>query len=149
MVPRCHLGDEALDAGCGRAGGQLLQQARADAMALKLVGDDEGRLRERGIAPADVVAERDDALSAAVVGKRPDQRAAFGPVRVEHRLDELLVHAAHAVEAQVESPVGEPGEECEEGVGVGRGRRAQAQGGAVAEDDVNRILRDSSSAMHR
>ena len=88
----------------------MLQQPRPDPATLKLVSDDERRLGQRGVAQADVVSERDDALLA-VVREGSHERAAFVPVGVEDRLDELLVHAPHAVEAQVAAPVGKPGEE--------------------------------------
>ncbi len=83
-----HLGDEAPDPGLARAGGELLEQPRADAAAVLLVGDGEGDLGGLGVAQAHVARERDDPLRAVLVGQRADERAPLDPVRVEAGLDE-------------------------------------------------------------
>ena len=83
-----HLGDEALDPDRRCAGGEPLQQPRADPSPLLVVGDRERRLRQRRVAQAHVVADRDDPL-AVLVRERAEKGAALGPVRLEQRLDEL------------------------------------------------------------
>ena len=96
-----HLGDEALDPGARPRRGELLEQARADAAALQLVGDGEGHLGRGGLAQPHVARERDDALlarspSAPTSAPRSSQsgsstaRRARGP-------------SPEAVEAQVEA----------------------------------------------
>ena len=67
---------------------ELLDEPGADPAPLVRVRDGERGLRDRGIAQALVVRDRDDAL-APVLGERPEERAALAPVRVEELLDEL------------------------------------------------------------
>ena len=76
-----HDRDEALDAGALGAAGELLQQPRADAAALVLVGHGERRFGRARVAQPRIGRERDDAL-AALVGKGADQRAVVLPVGI-------------------------------------------------------------------
>ena len=132
------LGDEALDPDPRGAGRELLEQAGADAAALPGVGDGEGRFGERRVAQADVVREGDDLLLA-VVGERAEEGAALVPVRLEHGSTSCGRTYRQAVEAEVEAPLREAAEEGEQLVRVLAPRRAQAQGAAVAEDDVDDV----------
>ena len=136
-VVRHHLGDEPLDAGCGRALRQLLEHARADPTTLVLVGHSKRDLRSGRVAEPRIACERDDALGA-VVRQRPDERASLDPVRVEVGLDEGRPHGRRAVEAEVEAALGEAAEELGQGLGVGGLRRPEPQRAAVSQDDVDR-----------
>ena len=140
-VVRQHVGDEALDPDLGRARRELLEQPGADAAALMLVGDGEGRLGELGVAQADVVRDGDDPL-AVLVDERAQERPALLPVRLDERLDEPRAELREAVEAQVEAPLRQPAEEGQQGVGVVAAGRAKPQRAAVAEDDVGVFCRD-------
>ena len=135
LVRRHHLGDERLDAGAGRKLCELLEQPRADAVALELVGDREGDLRRRGVAKPHVARERHDPLLRPLA-ERADQRAALGPVRIEEGRDELGRQRGKAVKALVHALVGESSKEREHRLGVVGVRRPQPQRAAVAEDDV-------------
>jgi len=101
-----------------------------------LVGvlDREGDLGRAAVAEADVARERDGAALEVA-----DEGAALLPVGLEERLDELRPERREAVEAQVAAAIGEPLEEGEQLVGVGRQRRAQPQRRPVPEDDVGRL----------
>ena len=136
-VVRQHLGDEALDPDLRRALGELLEQPRADAAALVLVGDRERRLGEARVAQPHVVRDRDDAL-AAVLGERPEQRAALVPVRLEQRLDEPRPRAAGSRGSAGRGCArrGRAKKSSRASASSGRGR-AQPQRAAVAEDDVD------------
>ena len=136
--PAQHLGDEALDAVRGGERGELLEQARADAAALELVGDGEGHLGGRRVAQPVVGRHRHHAL-ASVRRERPDQRAAVGPVRVERVADQRGRERREPVEAQVEALRGEALEEREERGPVGLGRRAEPERAPVLEDDVEHL----------
>ena len=136
-----HIGDEALDPDRGRARRELLEQSRADAPSLVLVGDGERGLGERGVAETDVVGDRDDAFSL-VVDVGAEQHPAFLPVRLEQRLDEPRAQLREAVEAQVEAPLRQRTEEGQQGVGVVACRRTKPQRATVAEDDVGVLCRD-------
>ena len=136
-VVRHHLGDEPLDAGCGRALRQLLEHARADPAALVLVGDGERDLCSGRVAEPRIACERDDALGA-VVRQRPDERASLDPVRVEGGLDEGRPHGRRAVKAEVEAALREAAEELGQGLGVGGLRRPEPKRATVSQDDVDR-----------
>ena len=118
-----HLRDEAFDPDGGGASGQPLEQPRADPSPLLRVGDGEGRFRNGRISQADVVADRDDALTI-LVGQRAEERSALRPVGIEKRLDELGPESRKAVEAAVEALARERAVEVEQGVcvAVGGGR---------------------------
>ena len=137
-VPGQHLGDEPLDAVRGGERRELLEQARADAAALELVGDGEGHLGGRRVAQPIVGRHRHHAL-ASVRRERPDQRAAVGPVRVERVADQRGRERREPVEAQVEALRGEALEEREERGPVGLGRRAEPERAPVLEDDVEHL----------
>ena len=137
-VPGQHLGDEPLDALRGGERRELLEQARADAAALELVGDGEGHLGGRRVAQAVVGRDRHDAL-ASVRRERSDQRAAIGPVRVERVADERGGERGQPVEAQVEALRREALEERQERGPVGLGRRAEPERAPVLEDDVEHL----------
>ena len=130
-----HLGQEAADADPAGLLGELLEQPRADALALELVGDREGDLGARGIAQAHVAAERHDPL-ARLVGDRPRQCPALEPVGIEHRLHEPRRRLGEAVEPQVAALLGEVLEEGDHARLVVVRGRAQAHRRAVAQDDV-------------
>ena len=68
-----HLRDERLDPALRGALGQLLEQPRADPLALLVVGDGEGGLGGARIAQPHVVADRDDRLARR---PRPRRRSA-------------------------------------------------------------------------
>ena len=135
-VVREHLGDEAFDPDLGGPRGQTLQQPGADPASLFGIGDGERRLRERRVAQADVVADRDDPL-AVVVGQRSQQRPALRPVGVEQRLDELAAEVRQPVEAPVQALLRKGAVEGEQRVGIGGRRRPEAQRPAVPEDHVH------------
>ena len=129
------LGDEAADPHLAGLLRELLEQPRADALALQLIGHREGDLGARGIAQPHVAAERDDAL-ARLVGDRAGQRAALEPVGIQHRLHEPRRHLRKAVEAQVAALLGQVLEERDHARLVGARGRTEAHRGAVAQDDV-------------
>ena len=135
-VPGHHHRDEALDALLRRACRELLEQPGSDASALVRVRNRKGDLGRGGIPEPHVVRKSDDLLYA-VLSHGANERAAFGPVGVERRLDEAHVEAGVAVEAEIEAVVGEASEEVEERVRVGAQRRSQAKRASVAEDDVD------------
>ena len=88
------------------------------------------------VAEADVVADGDDALVARLAHDA-DQRALLGPVGRDEGAHEPVAGQGEAVEAEEAAPHGEFGEERDEGGDVVLDGRAQAQRGAVAEDDVD------------
>ena len=116
--------------------GELLEQARADALALEVVGDGERGLGRVRVAEADVVADGDDPLVARLAHDA-DQRALLGPVGRDEGAHEAVAGEGEAVEAEEAAPHGECGEERDERRDVVLDGRAQAQRGAVAEDDVD------------
>ena len=128
----------ALDAVRGGERRELLEQARADAAAVELVGDGEGHLGGGRVTQPVVGRHRHHAL-ASVRGERPDQRAAIGPVRVERVADQRGRERREPVEAQVEALRGEALEEREERGPVGLGRRAEPERAPVLEDDVEHL----------
>ena len=130
-----HLREEAADPHLAGLLRELLEQPRADALALQLVGDRERDLGARRVAQPHVAAERDDPL-ARRVGDRARQRAALEPVGIQHRLDEPRRRLREAVEAQVAALVGEVLEERDHARLVVVRGRAQAHRGAVAQYDV-------------
>ena len=108
----------------------------ADAVSLVLVGDCESDLGGQGLAKPDVVRDRDDPLLACV-HHRAHESSAIGPVRIEHGLDETLVHRRAAVETQVQAAGREVGEEPDEGVPIAGARRTKPKGAPIPEDDVD------------
>jgi hypothetical protein len=104
-----HLGDESLDAGSARHFDELLEQSATDASSLVPIGDRERDFRGATAAETDVLSGGDDGGAMC-----SDQRAAFLPVRLEHRLDEPLVHVGAAVEPEVEALIGKAAEEGHE-----------------------------------
>ena len=81
-----HLGDETLDSLLGGARRQLLEQSRADAAPLVVVGDGEGDLGRLALAQAHVTGQRHDPLT--VVGSnRAEKRPTLRPFGVEIRRD--------------------------------------------------------------
>src|SRR5918999_1128128 len=130
-----HFGEEAAYAGFARLLGELLQQTRADPLALELVGDRERHLGASGIAQPEVVAERDDPL-VALGSDRARERPALEPVRVERGLDQLRPDVNMAVEARVPALVRELREEREQPVRVVAPRRPQPHRRAVPQNDV-------------
>ena len=133
-----HLGDELLDTDLGRSDGELLEQSRRSAAALKLVRDRECDLCGRGIAQARVLRDRDDVLGSLFVGQRANQGAAVDPVGIEDMLDELCVDMAHPVEPEVAAVGREQLEERDEGACIVVRRRPESKCRAVAEDHVDR-----------
>ena len=77
-----HRRHEALDPDLGRACRELLEQTRADAPALMLVGHGEGCLGQLRVAETHVVGDGDDAF-AVRVGERAEQRPALVPVGLD------------------------------------------------------------------
>ena len=77
------LEHDALDAARSCAGGELLEQARANADPLQLVGDGECHLRRGDVAQAIVGPKPDDPFVVAVA-ERPDECAAVDAIRVEY-----------------------------------------------------------------
>ena len=136
LVLRQHLGDEPLDPDRRGASREPLQQPRPDPSALLVVGDGEGRLGQRGIAQADVVADRDDAL-AALVRQRTEQRTALGPIRLQKRLDKLRPQIRETMEAAVQALTRKRPVEIEERLAVRRSGRPQSKRPTVAQDHVN------------
>ena len=130
-----HLREEAADPQLARLLRELLEQPRADALALQLVGHREGDLGAGRIAQPHVAAQRDDPL-ARRVGDRARQGAALEPVGIEHRLHQPRRRLGEAVEAQIAALVGEVLEERDHARLVALRRRAQAHRGAVAQDDI-------------
>ena len=94
----------------GSALRQLLEQPRADPLALELVGNRERRLGRLRIAEADVVPDADDACVGAIAHDA-DQRAALGPVRLDEAPHEAVAGDGEAVEAEEAAADGEVGEE--------------------------------------
>ena len=141
------LGDEALDPDRCCPGGQALQQPSADPSPMLRVGDGERRLGQRRIAEAHVVSDRDDAL-AVLVGERPEQRAALGPVRLEQRLDQLRPQVRQPVEAAMQALGRESAVEVEERRRVVPLRRAQPKRPAVAQDHVDRVTGGCRHELH-
>ena len=119
----------------GRPPRKLLEHARAHAEPLQPVGHEEGGLGRRGITQPHVARERDDVLTS-LLHQRPDQRAASIPVRVQVALHQARRRAHGAVEAHLAARGRHVLEERQEGRRVGGHGRAQAQGLAVAQDDV-------------
>ena len=127
-VVRQHLGDEALDSRLGCALGELLEQARADAAALMLVGDGEGGLGQLRVAQANVVGDGDHPL-AVLVDERAEERATLCQSGLEERLDEARAELREAVEAQIEAPLGQAGKEDEQRSASSAGAAAAAASG--------------------
>ncbi len=134
-----HDGDEALDAERTGTRRELLQEAGADPTALVLVGDRERNLRGLPVTEPHEVGDRDDLLV-----DRADERRGLLPVGGDQRLDQPKVDLWQAVEAAVQALLREPPEELEQGLGVLRQRRSQAQGRAVAEDHVEGLCEDGA-----
>ena len=136
-----NLRDELLDADLRCERREALEEPRADAPALEVVLD-----RERDLGGAPVTEAR-------VIRKRhhsPLEPAAEGapllPVRLDEHLGELRGEVRETVEPLVAAAVREVGEELEQSVGVRGERRAQAQGRAVPEDDVGRVVGERAHA---
>ena len=130
-----HLREEAAHPHVPGLPRELLEQPRADALALQLVGDRERDLGAGRVAQPYVAAERDDPLPR-LVGDRARQRAALEPVGIQHRLDEPRRRLREAVEAQVAALVGEVLEERDHARLVVAHGRPEAHRGAVAQDDI-------------
>ena len=96
-----------------------------------VVGDRERDLGPARVAEPHEVRERDHAAL-----EPAGERAALLPVGIEERPHELRLERREAVEAQVAAAIRERREEVEQCLLVLRARRAQAQRGAVPEDDV-------------
>ena len=133
-----HLGDEGVDAVLGGPGGELLEQAGADAVALIVVGDRERRLGGVPVAQPDVVAERHDPLLVRLAHDA-DERALLLPVGLDEGAREALAGGGEAVEAEEAAVDGEAGEELDDGRGVVADGRAQAHGASVPEDHVHGV----------
>jgi hypothetical protein len=125
-----HLGVEAHDAARGGDLGELLEHPRPQAAPLHLVGDGEGHLGGGRLAQAVVAGDGNHAP--AEVGEQDDARVAVG-VGVVARDG---VRARDAVEAQVAALRRERVEEHLDVCLVLGLRRAEPQGGSVAQDDV-------------
>ena len=131
-----HLGGEAGDAELLGDRGQVLEQHRADALALEVVADVEGDLGAAGVDPV-VAADADD-----VVAHRRDEGDPVGVVDVGEPVDVGVAQLAQRrEEAQVDRLVGLRGVEAPDAVGVGRADRPHVGDGAVAQDDVGLPLR--------
>ena len=145
-VLRQDLGDETLDADCAGARRQLLQEARANAASLQLVGDGEGDLGDGRVTQTGKLGEGDDARGGSVADDG-DERVSVLRLR-EQVLDQRPVDARTAVEARVQALRGQLAEEGEECVAVWRLWLAQSQRRAVAEDDVDGTVGTSSHGRH-
>ena len=97
-----HRRHEALDPDLGGTCGELLEQPRADAPPLTLVGHGESGLRQLRVAETDVAGDADHAL-AVRVDESTEQCPAFVPVGLDEALDEPGAERSEAVEAQVEA----------------------------------------------
>ena len=126
---------KALYPGMVRGGGQAFEQACADTVSLKRVGDRERRLGLGASGDPDVVADRDD-LRPASSPFNTDVGAGVGPVGIQVSCQERRVDVCHPVEAQVPTAVGELVEEPAKRRGVCQSRRTQTQRPAVAQDHV-------------
>ena len=131
------LEHDALDPARSRADRQLLEQPRAHADPLQLVGDGERHLRRRHVAQAVIRRQPDDAFTA-VVCERSDQGAPIDAVRVEVAGDEVGPRPDRGVVASRQALGRERDEERHERRSICLRRSSQAQRAAVAEDHVGR-----------
>ena len=92
-LSRHHLGDEALDAGRGRALGELLEQARPDAAPLELVGDRERDLGARGVAQPRRSSPARRSAPSPSADSVPTSAPRLVPVGIDERLDERRARA--------------------------------------------------------
>ena len=130
-VLRQHLGGEPRDAELLGDGGEVLEQHRADALALVVVADVE---RHLGAARVDAVVapDADDLLA-----HRGDEGDPVGVVDVgEPEHVGVAQLAQRREEAQVDRLVGLRGVEAPDAVAVGRADRPHVGDRAVAQDDV-------------
>ena len=143
-VVRHHLGNEARDSLLGGAQRQLLEQPRADAAPLIAIGDSERDLGCRPVAQAHIAGESDDPLTVSG-GYCANQRPTLDPVGIEVGRDQPSVDCRMTVKSAIETLVGKLGEEADESIDVACRRGAQAQGAAVAQDDVDTFTVDWSA----
>ena len=135
-VLRKHLRDELLDPDGGRVRREPLEQPRAGATALEVVGDRECDLGTARVVQLHVRGERDRAQRSARAGELTEKRAARSPVAHDGACDGVLVDPGGAVEAEIAARRGEVAEEGDQLGLVGGRRRAKAERRAVPEDDV-------------
>ena len=132
LVLRQHLGLELDDAVRPRDLGELFQQLRADAAAVVLVGDRERALRRgRSARKCKIVRNGDDLLA-----DLTDHAEVVDVVDVDRRIAQRLLGRAEVEEARVEALGREAAEHPLQPLGVVRPDGADAQGPAVAQDDV-------------
>ena len=131
LVVGQHLGGEPLDAPLPARLGQVLEQQLPDPPALVLVLDQERHLGLAGL--GDVVAPDRDHPAL----EQQHQRHPVGVVDVGEPLHVALRQLRHrAEEPVVLRPVGDPGVELDEQVGVVGGDRPDVGGAPVAQQDV-------------
>ncbi len=126
-----HLGGEAADAEVAGDRREVLEEDRADALALVLVADVEGDLGAARVDPV-VAADADD-----LVAQRHDEGDPVDVVDVGEAVDVGVAEPAQrGEEPQVDRLVGLRGVEAVDPRDVGGPDRPHARDGAVPEDDV-------------
>ena len=135
-VVRHHLRHEPLDPELVRTSRELLEQTGSKPVPLQFVGNGERDLGSRDVTQTRVARERDDPLLPLRPRDHTDVRPPVVPVRLDERLCQTRPDLRGSVEALVEAPLGEAGEELEHGLDVRRMRRAQTQRPAVTQKDV-------------
>ena len=112
-----HLRDEALDSRLGGQAGNLLDETRADSVALELVVHRECCLGHAAVAEARPGSERHDSLAHSA-RECSNERAALIPVWVEERLDEPRAHRREPMETEVAAFGSQPLDERHEPRGI-------------------------------
>src|SRR5918995_3469333 len=136
-IVREHLRHEALDAERACAGRELLEQPRADAAALVVVGHGERHLRGLRVTKPREVRDGHDAVVDAA-----DECTRLARIRAGERLDQAWAELRVPVKPSVEALLREIAEEVEQGGRVVRTGRTQAQGPSVPKNDVERLCRE-------
>ena len=141
-VPRKHLGHELLDAGRRGVRGEPLEQARADAATVKLVGDGERDLGAAGSRRRTYVAS---ATGRGTPCRRRDRRRANRDSTNRYRAHaghRLVARCRRAVEPHVATFGRQRFEERDQRTFVVGGGRSKPHGRSVAKDDVLRQPRE-------
>ncbi len=131
-VLRQHVGDEATHAALLGDGREVLEQDRADALALKMVGDVEGDLGQAVVVEPVITRDADD-----LVLQRRDDGGARVVVDVREAIDVLLGDLLDGrEEPQVDRLVGLLAVEFLQIVGVGRDNGPHVRDRSVTQNDV-------------